>query len=166
MRNRFIQRNRMIATMTNGTVVVEAAIRSGALNTARTANDHQRPVGAVPGPVTSYVSGGCHQIVREGWAVLVTDAAEAAELVGRIGADLAPRPSAPVRRDWDGLDETERRVLEALPKQWGSAPEKVAAIAGLDLDSARSALGRLSLRGLALRNGSGWRRGNLPPAEG
>jgi DNA processing protein len=166
MRNRFIQRNRMIATISGGTVVVEAAIRSGALNTARTAAANGRPVGAVPGPVTSYVSGGCHQIIREGWAVAVTDAAEVADLVGRIGFDLAPRPAAPVRDDWDDLDEVERRVLEALPKQRGSVPEKVAAVAGLDADTVRSALGRLALRNLALRNGSGWRRGVLPPADG
>jgi DNA processing protein len=166
MRNRFIQRNRMIATISGGTVVVEAAIRSGALNTARTAQAHGRPVGTVPGPVTSYVSGGCHQILREGWAVAVTDAAEVADLVGRIGLDLAPRPAAPVRAGWDDLDEVERRVLEALPKQRGSAPEKVAAVAGLDADSVRSALGRLALRNLAVRNGSGWRRGALPPADG
>jgi DNA processing protein len=116
--------------------------------------------------VTSYVSGGCHQIIREGWAVAVTDAAEVADLVGRIGLDLAPRPAAPVQDDWDDLDEVERRVLEALPKQRGSVPEKVAAVAGLDADTVRSALGRLALRNLAVRNGSGWRRGVLPPADG
>jgi DNA processing protein len=166
MRNRFIQRNRMIATLSCGTVVVEAAIRSGALNTARTAERHGRPVGVVPGPVTSYVSGGCHLALREGWAVAVTDAAEVADLVGRIGADLAPRPSAPVRNDWDDLDAVERRVLEALPKHRGSAPEKVAAVAGLDVDEVRSTLGRLALRELALRTSAGWRRGALPPEVG
>ncbi len=160
-RGRFIQRNRMIATMTRGTVVVEAAIRSGALNTARTALAHQRPVAAVPGPVTSMVSGGCHQLIREGQAVLVCDAAQVAEHVGVIGEHVAPTPSGPVRSDWDDLDPDEQRVLEALPRSRGSSPDRVAAVAGLDAGLVRSVLGRLALRDLARRDDSGWRRGAL-----
>jgi DNA processing protein len=156
----------MIATMTNGTVVVEAALRSGALNTARTAEKYGRPVGVVPGPVTSLVSAGCHQLVREGRAVLVTDAAEVADLVGRIGFDLAPRPSGPVQGDWDDLDPEERQVLEALPRSRGSRVEKVAAVAGLDEPTVRSVLGRLALRDLAVRGDAGWRRGALRGGPG
>lgn len=154
---RFIRRNRMIATMTLGTVVVEAALRSGALNTARTAANHGRPVGVVPGPITSPVSAGCHQAVRDGYALVVTDPAEIVDLVGRIGEDVAPRPSGPVRPEWDDLDEVARRVLEALPKSNGSAVDKVALVAGVSLDSVRAALGRLSLLALAERHGAGWR---------
>jgi DNA processing protein len=156
--NRFIQRNRMIATMTQGTVVVEAAARSGALNTARTAANHGRPVGAVPGPVTSHVSAGCHQALRDGYAVAVTDPAEVVELVGRIGVDAAPRPVGAVRAGWDDLDADARQVLEALPKTRGSAVAKIAVVAGLGQDSVRANLGRLSLLGLAERDGAGWRR--------
>jgi DNA processing protein len=159
MKNRFLKRNRMIATMTGGTVVVEAAVRSGALTTARLAADHGRPVGAVPGPVTSPVSAGCHQALRDGYAVAVTDPAEVAELVGRIGSDVAPRPQGPSRSDWDDLDESLRRVLEALPRTRGSAVERVAVVAGLGPDLVRTALGRLSLLGLAERDGAGWRQG-------
>ena len=78
-KTRFLQRNRMIATMSRGTVVVEAGLRSGSLNTARTAAEHGRVVVAVPGPVTSMMSAGCHEAIRSGMAQLVTDAAEAAE---------------------------------------------------------------------------------------
>jgi DNA processing protein len=154
---RFIRRNRMIATMTLGTVVIEAALRSGALNTARTAADHGRPVGVVPGPITSPVSAGCHQALRDGYASVVTDPAEVVDLVGRIGEDVALRPSGPVRADWDDLDDVSRRVLEALPKSNGSAVDKVALVAGITVDSTRAALGRLSLLALAERNGAGWR---------
>jgi DNA processing protein len=171
-RNRFIQRNRMIATMTLGTVVVEAAARSGALNTARTAANHGRPVGVVPGPVTSPVSAGCHQALRDGYAVAVTDPAEIAELVGPIGVDVAPRPVGAARDDWDDLDLTARRVLDALPKTRGSAVGKIAVVAGLSEDTVRSCVGRLSLLALAEREGPGWRRvaaerrGGLPEGGG
>jgi DNA processing protein len=172
MKNRFLKRNRMIATMTDGTVVVEAALRSGALSTARLAADHGRPVGAVPGPVTSPVSAGCHQALREGYAVAVTDPAEVAELVGRIGSDVAPRSQGPSRSDWDDLDEPARGVLESLPRTRGSAVERVAAVAGLGRDLVRATLGRLARLGLAERDGAGWRqgasvrRGGLPDGGG
>jgi DNA processing protein len=157
MPHRFIQRNRMIATMTLGTVVVEAEIRSGALSTARKAADHGRPVGVVPGPVTAPTSAGCHQALRDGYATVVTDAAEVAELVGRIGSDVAPRPEGATRPLWDELDEPARRVLAALPKSTGRPVGKVALVAGLAPDAARAELGRLALLGLAERHDGGWR---------
>lgn len=80
-RPRFLLRNRLIAAMSAGTVVVEAGLRSGSLNTAGTAEKLGRPVGVVPGPVTSMVPAGCHQASREGMAVLVTDVPEVLDLV-------------------------------------------------------------------------------------
>ena len=81
------------------TVVVEANLRSGSLTTARAAGECHLPVGAVPVPVTSMTSAGCHALLRETDAVLVTDAAEVAELAARIGDDLLPdhMPSWPLR---------------------------------------------------------------------
>jgi DNA processing protein len=78
---RFLIRNRVIGALTRGTVVVEAGLRSGALNTARHALDLRRPVMAVPGPVTSEVSAGCHKIIREWGAVCVTDAHDVIDLL-------------------------------------------------------------------------------------
>ena len=78
---RFLIRNRVIGALTRGTVVVEAGLRSGALNTARHAQDLRRPVMAVPGPVTSEVSAGCHKIIREWGAVCVTDAHDVIDLL-------------------------------------------------------------------------------------
>jgi DNA processing protein len=77
---RFIQRNRLIAAATRATVVVEAGWRSGALNTAGHAAALGRPLGAVPGPVTSPSSAGCHRLFREGLAKCVTNAEDIAEL--------------------------------------------------------------------------------------
>jgi DNA processing protein len=82
-RRRFLARNRVIAALTAGTVVVEARQRSGALNAARQARELGRPVMAVPGPVTSAQSAGCHQLIRDGHATCVTGTAD-------IRTDLSP----------------------------------------------------------------------------
>ena len=90
-RLRFLVRNRTIAAMTCGTVIVEAGERSGALNTARHAAELGRPLMAVPGPVTSAQSAGCHRIIREWGATCVTCAADIIELLSPLGtADPAP----------------------------------------------------------------------------
>jgi DNA processing protein len=87
-RRRFLIRNRVIGALSRGTVVVEAGMRSGALNTARHARDLGRPVMAVPGPVTSDVSAGCHKIIREWGAVCVTGAHDVIELLGPLGDEV------------------------------------------------------------------------------
>ena len=73
-------RNRLIAAASTATLVVEAGWRSGSLNTAGHAIALGRPLGAVPGPVTSAASAGCHRLIRDFGATLVTTAEEAAEL--------------------------------------------------------------------------------------
>lgn len=92
-RHRFLQRNRLIAALTAVTVVVEARWRSGAQNTAHHALALGRPVGAVPGSVHSASSAGCHRLLRETPAELVTDAADVVELI--VGVPVAPQGSAP-----------------------------------------------------------------------
>lgn len=157
-KTRFLQRNRMIATMSRGTVVVEAGLRSGSLNTARTAAEHGRVVVAVPGPVTSMMSAGCHEEIRSGMALLVTDAAEAAEAIGDYGSDLAPARRGPTMAG-DELDEPAARLLSALPVRKGVPVSKLAVSSGLSVSEVRSLLGRLDLSALAERHGEGWRQG-------
>ena len=99
-RLRFLARNRVIAALARGTVVVEAAVRSGALNTANWASRLHRPLMGVPGPVTSAPSQGVHQLIRSGAATLVTSGEEVLELVGvqrRAPDGGSPRPH-PVTR--------------------------------------------------------------------
>jgi DNA processing protein len=157
MRTRFLARNRIIAAVATGTVLVEAGLRSGARNTVSLAYGLDRPVGAVPGPVTSMVSAGCHEEIRRTRAVLVTDADEVAELVGRIGEDLAPEKRGEVRPA-DDLDDVARRVWQVLPGTGHMVLDTVLRVAGLDPVEAVSALGRLELAGLAQRNRGGWVR--------
>ena len=158
---RFLQRNRLIAAASRATVVVEAAWRSGALNTAAHAAGLLRPVGAVPGPVTSAASAGCHRLLRGGVAVCVTDASEVLDLAGAVGTDLAAEPTVPRRPD-DGLAIELRRTLDALPVRRPAGAESLAITAGLSEPEVRSALGRLELAGLATRIGTGWCRTNVP----
>lgn len=164
-RVRFLQRNRLIAALARATVVVEAAWRSGALSTATHATALLRPVGAVPGPVTSMASGGCHQLLRSGKAVCVTDADEVAELAGNLGEDLAalrPRRAAPE----DDLDETGKRLWDALPLRAHATVEGVARAAGLGIDETLGGLGHLELSGLAEQSGGRWRRARVESRQG
>ena len=87
-RLRFLVRNRVIAALATGTLVVEAGERSGAVNTARHARDLGRRLMAVPGPVTSEQSAGCHHIIRDWQGTLVTTAAEVIEHLSPVGATL------------------------------------------------------------------------------
>lgn len=156
-RQRFLARNRLIAVLGAATVVVEAAMRSGALSTANHATRLLRPVGAVPGPVTSMASAGCHELLRSGAAVCVTDAAEAIELAGNLIGDGAPaRREEP--RPGDGLDPVAKAVLDALPVRRAVTVESIARVAGLGTDESRAKLGRLLLAGLAEKQGANWRR--------
>lgn len=80
-RTRFIRRNTLMGSLTTGVVIVEAGNRSGSLRTAAAAIDALRPVGAVPGPVTSNVSTGTHDLLARNLARLVTTGTEAAAMV-------------------------------------------------------------------------------------
>ncbi len=94
-RMRFLVRNRAIAALACGTVIVEAGERSGALNTARHAANLGKPLMAVPGPVTSAQSAGCHRIIREWGASCVTCAADIIELLSPLNAPDALPPRRP-----------------------------------------------------------------------
>ncbi|MFC8796887.1 DNA-processing protein DprA [Promicromonospora sp. NPDC057138] len=155
-KQRFLKRNRLIASLTSGTVVVEASVRSGALSTANHAVALLRPLGVVPGPVTSMASAGCHELLRRGAAVCVTDAAEAAELVGDVG-ETAPQRRGE-SRPGDDLDAAGKAVLDALPVRKPAHERSIARAAGVALGDATGALGLLELMGLAEQKDGGWLR--------
>jgi DNA processing protein len=84
MPHRFLTRNRLIAALSQATLVVEAAFRSGSLRTARDAAELMRPVMAIPGPINSPSSEGCHRLIGERAAELVTSVADAIELISAL----------------------------------------------------------------------------------
>ncbi|MEU7898493.1 DNA-processing protein DprA [Nonomuraea sp. NPDC049152] len=155
-RARFLIRNRLIAALSRGTLVVEAAVRSGALNTAGHAVSLGRHLAAVPGPITSEMSMGCHKLIRDRKAVCVTTPEELIELVGLIGDDLAVAARGPVMPR-DALNEVTRRVLDAVPSRGGAGPASIAVSAGVDLTTALSCLGGLAAAGYVERVPKGWR---------
>ncbi|MFG2502640.1 DNA-processing protein DprA [Streptomyces sp. NPDC048441] len=151
--SRFILRNRVIAALTRGSVVVEAAYRSGALVTARCAQELGRFTMGVPGPATSGLSAGVHELLR-GDGVLVTDAAEVVELVGGMG-ELAPERRGPVvPRDLLAPDAA--RVLAALPGRGSASAREIALGAGTVVDEAVGRLYELRSLGFVERHGDGW----------
>ncbi|GII30892.1 DNA-processing protein DprA [Planotetraspora mira] len=155
-RPRFLVRNRVIAALSRGTIVVQAAVRSGALNTATHAAGLNRHLMAVPGPITAVTSEGCHMLIRSGKAVCVTSHEEVIDLVGSIGADLAPERRGPVRPR-DELNDETRRVLEAVPARGGAGPAVIAVAAGVDLTTAIGCLGGLAAAGFVEPVTRGWR---------
>jgi DNA processing protein len=156
--HRFLVRNRLIAALTRGTVVVEAAARSGATATARRAQRLGRRVMVVPGPVTSAMSVGCHELLRdkEGDVVLVASASHVIEEVGSIGDDLADAPERPATPR-DGLSDAAVRVLDACPVRIGVSPERLAVTAGVEVLDVLRVLPALELAELVEWTGDGWR---------
>ncbi|MFE8946606.1 DNA-processing protein DprA [Streptomyces sp. NPDC007856] len=152
--SRFILRNRVIAALTRGTVVVEAACRSGSLATARAAARLGRFTMGVPGPVTSALSAGVHELLR-GEAALVTDAAEVVELVGDMG-ELAPARRGPVLPR-DLLEPAARSVLAALPGHRAATAEEIALGTPTTRDEAIARLYELRALGYVERHGDGWK---------
>lgn len=155
-RLRFLARNRIIAALSRGTTVVEAALRSGALNTVSWALSVNRPVLGVPGSVTSPMSAGVHQLLRNGKAVVATDADEVVESISPVGEGLAPVKKGEIRSR-DGLDERAQRVLEAVPVSRAGGIATIATAAGVPVDDALAALGGLLLADFVERSEGGWR---------
>ncbi|MGY1700115.1 DNA-processing protein DprA [Geodermatophilus sp. SYSU D00766] len=166
-RHRFLVRNRIIAGLTRGTVVVEAAARSGAQATARRARALGKQVLVVPGPVTSAMSVGCHELLREeeSGARLVGNAAQVIEAVGSLGEDLADPAERPVSPR-DGLSDLARRVLDACPVRVGVSAERLAAVAGCDPLEAMRVLPGLEVADLVQWTGTGWRLAPEPRERG
>ncbi|WP_239145245.1 DNA-processing protein DprA [Actinoplanes couchii] len=166
LRHRFLIRNRVIAAATAGTVVVEAAARSGATQTMSRVLALGRPAMVVPGPVTSAMSVGCHEILRSNPdARIVTSATEILEEVGRIGEYLADPPRGRERRH-DRLDEESTLVMEALPANRSSTPELIAAEARLELPTVLRRLSLLEMAGLVVRAGNGYILRHSPSGTG
>ena len=171
---RFLQRNRLIAAASRATVVVEAGWRSGSLNTANHAADLGRPIGAVPGPVTSAASAGCHKLLRESLAICVTGPDDMAELVStdfavagaQVTADPTPgaKSSSPISPAIDPTG-TRVRLLDALSEKSGRSVARISEFSGLAADRVRAELGLLELEGIVHERPSGWMKLTLKQLE-
>ncbi|MBU3063871.1 DNA-processing protein DprA [Nocardia sp. NEAU-G5] len=151
----FLARNRLIAALADGVLVVEAGLRSGARNTVKWARRLGRPALAVPGPVTSSTSVGCHRMIREGEALLVSRAEEIIDEAGPLRLSLPgdPRPSP-----GDSLSGVEALIYAALPAIGSRLPMELVQQCDLEPASVRAVLAALELAGLVGSDHSGWFR--------
>ncbi|QHC57001.1 DNA-protecting protein DprA [Rathayibacter tanaceti] len=156
---RFLQRNRLIAASTAATVVVEAGARSGSLNTAGHAAALGRPLGTIPGPVTSASSAGCHRLLREYAATCVTSASDVLELLG-IGAS-AGAAAPPIGST--ASTGASVRVADAVRGRGSHETADIARAAGLSLSEVLATLGELLAEGSVIRSAEGtW---SAPPRQ-
>lgn len=162
-RHRFLTRNRLVAALGGATVVVEAGLRSGAANTAAWAEAMGRVVCAVPGPVTSAASAGCHALLRRQGTRLISRAEEVIEIVGKIG-ELADDPEHP-RTPLDGLSREEALVYEALPGRGSSSIEQIAVGAGMPAEHVLGPLALLEIAGRVERHEGLWRIARSRPVR-
>lgn len=155
LKHRFLARNRLIATLSDGVLVAEAGLRSGARNTVKWARRLGRPALAVPGPVTSAASVGCHRMIRDGETLLVTRAEDVADELGPL---RLPVDGAPETDPAESLTGAHATVYAALPAVGSRSPRDLAAQACLDLATVRAILPALELSGLVGVDDSGWFR--------
>lgn len=155
-RIRFLARNRIIAALSQGTVVVEAAIRSGALNTANWAGRLNRLVMGVPGAVTSASSAGVHARIRDGSMTLVTSGRDVLELIGAAGENLLEEERAPESAR-DLLPRSLQQVLDAVPVYEGAGLDSICRAAGLGRVEVAEGLRRLVEIGQVAEHQGGWR---------
>ena len=161
---RFLMRNRLIAAVSSATVVIEAGHRSGSLNTAGHAAELGRPLGAVPGPVTSPASAGCHRLIREYAATCVTTTDEMAELAEPIGGAGGRRSAGATAarggtRTVDPVGDggtSDEAVLAALSERAGREAAELADATGRSSREIVAALGRLELGGAVRLGERGW----------
>lgn len=156
-RVRFLARNRLIAALASGVVVVEAAARSGARNTMSWAGRCGRPAMAVPGSIYSGLSVTPHNLIRDHEAVLVTSAAEVRELVGEYGQDSLPLQRGQ-DRPVDELESSALAIFEALPSRGTRTADQLAERTGLPITECLGALSTLEIEGFVSRSDAGqWR---------
>ena len=145
MRERFPARNRIIAGLALGTVVIEAPDKSGAMITARQATEAGRDVFAVPGSVYSPHSRGCHSLIKDGAGLVET----VEDIVDGLGIRLAAVPPRP-KRDTSALPEAERAVLGALSHE-PTHVDNIVEATSLSASQVTSALMLLEVKALVRR---------------
>ena len=159
-RQRFLARNRLIAALGVGTVVVEASLRSGSLSTAGRAFELGRHVAMVPGPVTSAASAGCHEWLRTKPVSLVTDGRDVLDLMGQLGVD-AMDPRRLRSTVLDLITDDDEALYSAVPVRDGADVTALQRASGLSAQDTTKGLGRLQALGVVEHCAGRWRKAAL-----
>ncbi|MBM7050901.1 DNA-processing protein DprA [Rothia sp. ZJ1223] len=147
---RFLQRNRLIAGLSRGTIIVEARWRSGALNTANHTLELGRTVYAVPGSIFSPSSEGCHRLLKDGLATVLTNAQDLIqEMTQSLPVQSSAFPEANLGDTTDTLDSTERFVWDALPVRRTMSIEELSSTTSLPARTLMVTLSKLHAHSLA-----------------
>lgn len=144
---RFLMRNRIIASLSKALVIVEAGYRSGALNSAHHALQMGVPVGAVPGPIVSAMSAGCHKLLRSGGVELISRGSDILELISDENFALP---------GLERLDPVTQRVSDALTNK-PIGEDEIALRSGCSPREVAGALAKLHAQGAAENTTFGWR---------
>jgi len=128
-RARFLVRNRLIAALSQGTLIVEGGMRSGAQNTVSWALSMQRVVMATPGPITSALSVTPHRLIRSGEAILVSSVDEVISALGPADTSI---PDYPLQQPtlFDTLTPTQQAVYESMPGRGGISMDELCVLTG------------------------------------
>lgn len=157
-RDHFPRRNRLIAALSLGTLVIEAALRSGSLITARLAGELGREVFAMPGSVDNPLARGCHRLIRQG-AKLVETADDILEELGPLLDNVSKVPSSSPR---EAPPDVHDKDYQHLLKHLDNAPQSIDELVehtGLAVDAVSSMLLILELRGdVAMAPGGGYQK--------
>ena len=154
-KQRFLTRNRIIAALSKATLVVEAGLRSGTTSTAHHAIQLNRPVLAVPGPVTSPMSAGCHQLINDGIAMIASDWKD----IPRLFGDRTPQLELPLTNSdrFDQLTTVQKQILDAVPIRGGATPDALVMATGVAAQLIFKELGDLEIQGFLRKDGDCWR---------
>ena len=157
-RARFLVRNRLIAALSGATVIVEGAVRSGAQNTVNWALSLERPVLAVPGPVTSAMSATPHRLIRNGQAILATCPEDVLAVLAPIDTSIPDYPrSQPTL--FDSLTDVQKKVVDSFPAHRGIGLDELSILTGESAPSLQICLKQLAGMDMVLEDSPGmWKR--------
>ena len=145
-KHNFPSRNRVVAGLTDATIIVESGIKGGSMITAELANDYHRDVFAVPGRSTDIKSGGCNDLIKRNKAMLLTDPEQFIEIMGWDDVKTAPKPVQPML--FTNLSAQEKVIVELLSRDQVLSVDELNFRSGMSISSLAASLLSLELSGI------------------